>query len=202
MPDAALADLADKIVFVGVDAMRCASHVPSRERIAQLKRLGKVEGDELANMLRGIDAETMRLIQAEEVSAIEKIMDEQNGEPFVDAEEAECWIPPTIQIHGNGVYLPRGINGFRASVRAVIADIEPQLDCAGNREKPWRDELADMVIAFWKANCAGESQSANRNSKTGKASAIVVFARAVFKAANPRQALSDGTLANLLNTRR
>lgn len=199
VPDTALAELIDKIVFIGADAMRHSSHVPSRKRIDLLKRLRKVEGVELATMLHEIDAETMQLIQAKEVSAIQRIMDVQDGGPFVDADGEECWVQPTIQAFGSDVYLPRGIDGLRESVRAVITDLEAQRDCAGNREKTWQGKLAGMVIAFWKSNCPGESQSAHRDrTEANSGSPLVEFGKAVFRAAGDR--LSAARISNLLNT--
>ncbi|MEG3156837.1 hypothetical protein ACKVMH_02865 [Lysobacter zhanggongensis] len=243
VPDDALVELVEKIVFAGSDAMRCASHVPARDQLAQLKKLKRrakqairggdvvIDADgrehrfvKLADNLANLDQVTFERIKAVEHEAMKAAL-ESDG-VFIDADGAEYHSnPPTIQVvrpyarqqavlsnHSAcrgvvaaprtpaSVWFPRGVEEFMKSVEHVIGAVEGEQGEAGNREKPWQGELAEVVIEFWRTHCPGESQSANRNSKTGKASSLVVFAGVVFKAANPRQILSYGTLANLLNT--
>lgn len=186
---------------------------------------------ELADALANLDQGTLELIQAANRGAIRAIVDRDGVFVDVDDEDHRL-IPPTIQItrpftrtavvHGKhpacggdrplsrtpaSVWFPRGIKGFIESVEEVIAGLKMLQDDAGRREKPWQDDLAKIVVEFWKTHCQNEPQGANYKSGDGWSSPMVNFADVVFRVAGElfsrgSKPLSKVRLARLLHAQK
>lgn len=114
VPDEALAELTNKIMFAEADSKRGASYVPLRDQLAQLKKLKRlakrdkgrafVDADgrehcfvELAGALANLDQDTLERIKAADRAAIEAIID-KNG-VFIDADRREHrFAPPSTEV--------------------------------------------------------------------------------------------------------
>jgi hypothetical protein len=113
VPDDALAELANKIMFAEADAKRGDAYVATRHQLAQLKKLkriakrdkhGVIDMDrrehcfaDLADALANLDQDTLERIKAADLAAIQAIVDRDGV--FVDVDGIEhCFVPPTIQV--------------------------------------------------------------------------------------------------------
>jgi len=114
VPDKALAELANEIMFAEADSKHGASYVPLRDQLAQLKKLKRlaildkdrvdVDADgvehrfiELAHALSNLDQVTLELIKAADHAAIQAIVDKDGAFVDVDGNEHR-FVPPTIQV--------------------------------------------------------------------------------------------------------
>ena len=111
--DDALFHLANKIMVAEADANRGDAYVPSRDQLAQLKKLKRIakrtddviidaDGREhrfaaLADALANLDQGTLELIQAAERGAIRTLVDRDGVFVDVDGDEHR-FLPPTIQV--------------------------------------------------------------------------------------------------------
>ena len=110
--DEVLAGLANKIMFAEADKKRRDAYVPSRDQLAQLKKLKRIakrdentidaDGREhpfagLADALANLDQGTLGLIQAADRAAIQVVIDDAGVFVDVDGDEHR-FMPPATQV--------------------------------------------------------------------------------------------------------
>lgn len=169
-----------------------------KDMLAQLRAMDAIRHDaDLVAALRGCDRRTLEAIRTAHTALVSQILF-RDGQ-FIDAEGIEHLIPPDIEILPGPascapVYLPDGVAGLRAAVKAALIECEANLDAAGNRAKPHQLVLAAQCLGLGRRYCAGDCAVWRWGDDS--ASRLVSLARIVFSFAGIR--LSDSRLVAIL----